>query len=355
VRLADVAARSGVSEATVSRVLNNKPGVSDVQRRAILTALEVLGYERPARVRPKQAGLVGLIVPELSNPVFPMYAQIIETALAASGYTAVLCTQTPDGAGEDEYVGMLLERGVSGIIFVSGMHASEDSDPRRYVALRERGVPIVLINGFVAGVDAPFLSCDDATGVDLCVEHLAGLGHRRIGLAMGPALYVPSRRKADAFHAALRRYVDPPPTAEELDEPVEWSDFTADGGARATARLLDRGATAVICGSDVMALGAVRAARSRGLRLPAELSIIGSDDNPVLDYTDPPLSSVRQPVREISQAAARTLLNEIAGSPAPRAEYIFRPELVLRQSTAPPGGVARPVRPRRSTASGWSP
>lgn len=350
-RLADVAARSGVSEATVSRVLNNKPGVSEVQRRAILTALDVLGYERPARMRVKQAGLIGLIVPELSNPVFPMYAQIIETALAAHGYTAVLCTQTPQGVGEDEYVRMLLERGVCGIVFVSGGHASQDGDPRRYVALRDRGVPIVLINGYVPGVDAAFLSCDDATGMDLCVEHLAALGHRRIGLAMGPATFIPSRRKSDAFHAALRRYLDPAPTAEEAGNPVEWSDFSADGGARATAVLLDRGATAVICGSDVMALGAIRAARSRGLRLPADLSIIGSDDNPVLDYIDPPLTSVRQPVREISEAAARTLLNEIAGSPAPRAEFMFRPELIVRQSTAAVGG-PRPVRPRRSATSG---
>lgn len=338
VRLADVAARSGVSEATVSRVLNNKPGVSEAQRRAILTALEVLGYERPSRMRGRQAGLIGLIVPELTNPVFPLYAQIIETALAAHGFTAVLCTQTPDGVHEDEYVRMLLDRGVSGIVFVSGIHANVDTDPGRYGALRERGLPIVLINGYVPGLDAPFLSCDDATGIEVSVEHLARLGHKRIGLAMGPARYVPARRKAEAFHAAMRRHVDPPPSPESISSLVEWSIFTTEGGADATAALLDRGITAIICGSDVMALGAIRAARARGLLLPRDLSIVGCDDNPVLDFIDPPLTTVRQPVREISEAAARALLDEIAGTPAPRAEFMFRPSLVLRSSTAPPSG-----------------
>ncbi len=336
VRLADVAARSGVSEATVSRVLNGKPGVSEAQRKAILRALEELGYERPARVRGKAAGLIGLIVPELSNPVFPLFAQTIETALAAHGYTTVLCTQTPDGVHEDSYVGMLLERGVAGIVFVSGIHANVDTDLARYRALRERGLPIVLVNGYQPGVDAPFLSCDDATGVDLAVEHLAGLGHRRIGLAMGPARYVPSRRKIEGFHAAMRRHLDPAPTSEEVAALVETTVFSAEGGADATAALLDRGVTAVVCGSDVMAFGALRAARARGLYRPEELSVVGSDDTAVLEFIDPPLTSVRQPVRDISAAAVRALLDEIAGRPAPRAEYMFRPVLVVRGSTAPP-------------------
>ena len=338
VRLADVAARSGVSEATVSRVLNHKPGVSAPNRRAVLLAVEVLGYERPARVRAMKAGLVGLIVPELDNPVFPLFAQGIETALARHGYTPVLCTQTRDGIHEDEYVRMLLEHNVAGIVFVSGYHANLDTDPARYTRLRENGVPIVLVNGYRPGVDAPFLSTDDATAIDLSVRHLAGLGHRRIGLAVGPDRYLPARRKIAAFRAALQEHADPaigPRAAEAL---IERTVFSIEGGSTATEALVARGATAVIYGSDVMALGAIRAGRRLGIRLPQDLSIIGSDDITLSEFTEPPLTTVRQPVTEMGEAATRVLLEEIAGNPAPRAEYMFRPELVVRESTCPPAG-----------------
>ncbi|HCU49172.1 MAG TPA: LacI family transcriptional regulator, partial [Micromonosporaceae bacterium] len=119
-RLSDIAQQAEVSEATVSRVLNDRPGVSSETRQAVLTALDVLGYERPARLRKRSAGLVGLVVPELDNPIFPAFAQIIESSLAQQGFTPVLCTQTPGGVTEDEYVEMLLDRQVSGIVFVSG-------------------------------------------------------------------------------------------------------------------------------------------------------------------------------------------------------------------------------------------
>src|SRR5690606_33820750 len=146
-RLADIAAQAGVSEATVSRVLNERPGVSRQTVQAVLTALDVLGYERPVRLRRRSAGLVGLVLPELDNPVFPAFAQVIETACAQHGYTPVLCTQTPGGVSEDEYVEMLLDRGVSGVVFVSGLHADTSTDVARYQKLTGRRLPIVLVNG----------------------------------------------------------------------------------------------------------------------------------------------------------------------------------------------------------------
>ncbi|MGN6635239.1 MAG: LacI family DNA-binding transcriptional regulator, partial [Oryzihumus sp.] len=174
-RLADIAEQADVSEATVSRVLNGKPGVAESTRQAVLTALDLLGYDRPSRLRRKSAGLVGLVMPELTNPIFPAFAQIIETALARHGYTPVLCTQTPGGVHEDDYVQMLLDRGVAGIIYVSGLHADSSTDPQRYVKLRERGLPIVLVNGFLEGIDAPFISNDDVASMELALTHLVHL------------------------------------------------------------------------------------------------------------------------------------------------------------------------------------
>src|SRR3954466_5429385 len=170
-RMADIARQAQVSEATVSRVINDRPGVSSDTRQAGLTALDVLGYERPERLRKRSAGLVGLVVPELENPIFPAFAQAIESALAQQGYTPVLCTQTPGGVTEDEYVEMLLDRQVSGIVFVSGLSADTTADPERYRKLLARPLPIVLITGYVDSVEAPFISCDDRAAAELAVSH----------------------------------------------------------------------------------------------------------------------------------------------------------------------------------------
>nr|WP_240942171.1 LacI family DNA-binding transcriptional regulator [Planosporangium thailandense] len=328
--MADIAVQAGVSEATVSRVLNDKPGVSTETRQAVLTALDVLGYQRPERLRKRSAGLVGLVVPELDNPIFPAFAQLIESSLAQSGYTAVLCTQTPGGVTEDEYVEMLLDRQVAGIMFVSGLNADTTADPDRYRKLISRPLPVAFINGYVEGVEAPFISCDDRAAGEAAVRHLASLGHRRIGLISGPSRFLPVQRKLAGYRETMRELF-----GESGEDLVELSLFGVEGGDAAAGRLLDRGVTAIVCGSDLMALGAIRAARSRGLDVPGDVSVVGYDGSPLMTFTDPPLTTIRQPVRDMSVAAVRALVDEIAGDPAPNSEYIFRPELVVRGSTAP--------------------
>ncbi|GAA2737686.1 LacI family DNA-binding transcriptional regulator [Pedococcus aerophilus] len=328
-RLADIAVHADVSEATVSRVLNGKPGVAESTREAVLHSLDVLGYDRPSRLRRKSADLVGLIVPELTNPIFPAFAQIIETALARHQFTPVLCTQTPGGVHEDEYVQMLLDRGVAGIIYVSGQHADVTEDTDRYAALRERGLPIVLVNGYQQGIDAPFISNDDVASMELALTHLVQLGHTRIGLAIGPDRFVPVIRKIAGFRSSMHTLLG----RDDVEELIERTMFSVEGGDTAGARLLDKGCTAVVCGSDLMALGAIRAARRAGLRVPEDFSVVGYDDSPLIAFTDPPLTTVRQSVQPMAEAAVRALLDEIRGEPTPRAEYVFRPELVVRAST----------------------
>jgi DNA-binding LacI/PurR family transcriptional regulator len=332
-RLADVARQAGVSEATVSRVLNNRPGVSANARQVVLTALDVLGFERPERLRKRSAGLVGLVIPELDNPVFPTFAQMIETALSQHGFTPVLCTQMPGGTTEDEYVEMLLGQQVSGIIFVSSRNSDSTADPERYRRLVARRLPIVGINGYIPGIQAPFVSCDDRIAGEYAVRHLAALGHRRIGFASGPRRFIPVQRRLAGFEETMRELFDC--GDEELTELTTLSPFGVEGGHVAADRLLDRGATALVCGSDLMALGAIRAARARGRRVPADVSVIGHDDSPLMPFTDPPLTTLRQPVRAMSAAAVSALVDEIGGHPSPHSEYLFRPELVVRSSTGP--------------------
>lgn len=340
IRLVDLAEQAGVSTATVSRVLNGKSGVSAAAHEQVLTALDQLGYERPPRLSAKTSELIGLIVPELENPIFPAFAQAIEGALSRNGYTPLLCTQRPGGITEDEYVAMLLEHKVAGIIFVSGLHADSSADTMRYQRIVSLGLPIVLINGYNKQIDVPFVSDDDLTAMDLAVGHLMSLGHKDIGLAIGPERFVPTQRKIEGFTRAISRRTGHAPAPGAVNRSL----FSVEGGHAAAGQLLDEGMTAIICGSDLMALGAIRAVADRGLRVPDDVSVVGYDDSPLISFTNPPLTTVRQSVRAMGEAAVTMLIEEIQGIDKNHNEFLFRPELIVRGSTgaAPSSSHARP-------------
>ncbi|WP_329458185.1 LacI family DNA-binding transcriptional regulator [Streptomyces sp. NBC_01497] len=331
-RLAGIAAHAGVSEATVSRVLNGRPGVAPGTRTTVLAALDALGYAHPVRERGRGGALIGLVMPELDNPVFPALAQAIGTALTRQGCTPVLATQAQEGSAEDELTAMLVERGVRGVIVVSGQHADTTADMGRYERLRAQGVPFVLVDGFSPEVRAPFISPDDRAAVRLAMTHLVALGHRRVGLAVGPTRFVPVIRKTEAFLDAAGALLGQP--KNEAEKLIGHSLFTLEGGQAAASALLDAGCTALVCASDMMALGAIRAVRQRGLDVPRDVSVVGYDDSPLMAFTDPPLTTIRKPVPAMGEAAVRSLLEEIAGTPAPHSEFMFLPELVVRGSTA---------------------
>jgi len=327
-RLAEVAKKVGVSEATVSRVLNGKPGVSDGTRDAVLTALDVLGYERPSKLRGRRARLIGLVLPEVQNPIFPALAEVIGANLAQRGFTPVLCARTAGGLSEANYVDMLLEQHASGVVFTGGNFAEAAANHDHYRLLRARGVPVVLINALVNNLGFPCVSTDDGSAASQAFTHLSALGHERIGLVLGPEDHMPSRRKLAAFTEAAQR-------ARMTVAPVEHALFTLEGGQAATTRMLRQGVTGVICASDVLALGAIRAARRAGLTVPGDVSVIGYDDSAWLNCTDPPLTTVRQPIQSMGGAAVALLVNQMETVLAHPEELLFEPELVVRASTGP--------------------
>ncbi|MEV8038302.1 LacI family DNA-binding transcriptional regulator [Streptomyces sp. NPDC086182] len=324
-RLAQVAKKVGVSEATVSRVLNGKPGVSDSTRQAVLSALDVLGYERPTQLRGERARLVGLVLPELQNPIFPAFAEVIGAALAQLGLTPVLCTQTKGGVSEADYVELLLQQQVSGVVFAGGLYAQADAPHDHYRQLADRNIPVVLVNAAIEHLGFPCVSCDDAVAVEQAWRHLDSLGHERIGLVLGPGDHMPSGRKLAAARAL---------SPGLPDEYVARAMFSLEGGQAAATRLLDRGVTGIICASDPLALGAVRAARRRGLSVPGEISVVGYDDSAFMNCTEPPLTTVRQPIEAMGRAAVELLSAQIGGSSVTAEELLFEPELVVRGSTA---------------------
>jgi LacI family transcriptional regulator, repressor for deo operon, udp, cdd, tsx, nupC, and nupG len=335
-RLAEVAKKVGVSEATVSRVLNGKAGVSETTREAVLTALDVLGYERPTQLRGERARLVGLVLPELQNPIFPALAEVIGGALAQRGFTPVLCTRSAGGLSEADYVSMLVEQQVSGMVFTGG-HCAELAAPHdHYGLLHSRGIPVVLLNAAVDSLGFPRASTDDHTAAQQAFRHLVSLGHQRIGLVVGPEDHVPSRRRLAAFLAEVQR-------AGLTVAPVEHALFSLESGQAATTRMLRHGVTGVICGSDVLALGAIRAVRRAGLTVPGDVSVVGYDDSAFMNSTDPPLTTVRQPIEAIGKAAVALLVSQIESTSVYPEELLFEPELVVRGSTgpAPAAGPAR--------------
>jgi LacI family transcriptional regulator, repressor for deo operon, udp, cdd, tsx, nupC, and nupG len=328
-KLADVAKQAGVSEATVSRVLNGRPGISDSTREAVLTALDVIGYERPTHLRVRRARMVGLVVPELQNPIFPALAEVVAGALAQRGFNAVLCTRT-GSMSEAEYVEMLLERQVSGMIFAGGQYAEADAPHEHYTRLLRLRLPVVLVNAAAEHLDFPRVSTDDAVAMEQAHAHLAYLGHERIGLVLGPPDHVPSARKLAAFERAVVRASGEPLPAEL----VERTRFSIEGGHAAAARLIGQQVTGIICASDPLALGAIRAAKRAGLGVPTDLSVVGYDDSAFMSCTDPPLTTVRQPIDAIGRAAVEMLAGQIEGAPIAADELFFEPEIVARGSTA---------------------
>ncbi len=348
IRLQDVSALAGVSEATVSRVMNGKEGVRATTRDRVLGVLAELGYAPRALHPSPHAGVIGLIVPELDNPIFPKFVQTVEARVLSSGYLCVLCCATRVGATEDDYLESLIERRVAGVIVISGRHADTRADHSIYDEITSRGIALVTINGAMAPDESgappvPSVSTDDHGATVIAYRHLRESGHERIGLLIGPTCYMPVQRKLAGFRsAALADGV-----AGDLDDRVIETIFTLDGGFTGAQRLLDNGITGIVAASDMMALGAIRAVRERGLEVPTDVSVVGFDDTELMRFTDPPLTTVHQAVTRIVDHAVDILFAQIQSQPYDRSERLVPGELILRGTTARAPSAPSSGAPRR--------
>ena len=328
--MADIAVHAGVSTATVSRVFNGVGQVSDETRRKVLTAIDELGYDRPAPERTPDTPTIGVIVPELTNPIFAAFAHHLQEEVARAGGIAMIRSQTPGATSEFDHLSSLLEHRVSGLIFVSGRHADLLADLGPYHEVVARSIPLVTINGARAEIPAPDFSTDDTLGIRAAVTHLHELGHSRIALLTGRTHIVPALRKAEAFTQVMEELVgDRSPIIEETF-------YTYEAAAAHTNGLIERGATAIVTGSDLQALGAIRTITSLGLSVPEDISVIGFDDSFLMSHLSPGLTTVHQPVPAIVAAAVRNLFEALATPDyTPKhADYVFSPDLVVRATTA---------------------
>lgn len=328
--MADIAAHAGVSTATVSRVFNGVGQVSDETRRKVLTAIDELGYDRPTPERTPDTPTIGVIVPELTNPIFAAFAHHLQEEVARAGGIAMIRSQTPGATSEFDHLSSLLEHRASGLIFVSGRHADLLADLGPYHEVVARSIPLVTINGTRVEIPAPDFSTDDTLGIRAAVTHLHELGHSRIALLTGRTHIVPALRKAEAFTQVMEELVgDHSPIIEETF-------YTYEAAAAHTNGLIERGVTAIVTGSDLQALGAIRTITSLGLSVPEDISVIGFDDSFLMSHLSPGLTTVHQPVPAIVAAAVRNLFEALATPDytPEHADYVFSPDLVVRATTA---------------------
>ncbi len=328
--LREVARRAGVSVATASRVANGSFAVRPETRDRVERAMRELLYVPPARHA--ATGLIGVLVPELANPIFPALAQAIETRAAPDGLASILCNTREAAFREVDYVHMLLDRRVEGMIFISSEMTNMRGDHGHYLKLVEEGARIVFVNGGLPSLDIPSVGVDEHAAGELATQHLIDLGHERIGFVAGPEHYLPTQFKNAGRLAVLR--------AAGLDnrELVAHADFGVEGGRRALRHLLARESppTAVICSSDMIAIGVLQEAQRGGVRIPEDLSVVGFDGIDSTTWSVPPLTTVEQPIQQIAEAAVDVLQTLIRDPGSTLPNLLFRPRLRVRASTAAP-------------------
>jgi LacI family transcriptional regulator len=332
--LQDVAVAAGVHAATASRALNPATrGLvnADTARRVIKVA-EQLGY-RPNPIarglKTAKSGTVGIVIPDLTNPLFPPIVRGIEEILEPAGYSGLIVNTDNDPGREQWQIELLRSRQVEGLIVATALVAHPLMEQ-----LHRDGVVMVMVNRRTEGVDVPSITPDDAAGVEQAVRHLAALGHTRIAHVAGPPNTSTGIIRARAFRGAVRDLgLD-----DDLALVTTTDSWSESAGAEGLRRLLDAGSdfTAVSAGNDLIALGCYDVFRERGIECPAEMSIVGFNDMPFVDKLHPPLTTVAIPHQQIGAEAARLLLDAIADPTRPARSVQLPLALVLRGSTAPP-------------------
>lgn len=331
-RIQDVARIAGVHPSTVSRVLS--PATRGLVSQAVAARIESLARELgyvpdpvAAGLRTRRSATIGVLIPDIANPVFPLILRGIEAALAEAGYTAIIANTDNEAARARAALARLAARRIDGVLISTATRRDALIEQCRKLEL-----PAILVNRTADGGKVSAVINDDRAGIALAVEHLLALGHRHLGHVAGPGNISTGQTRRAGFIAAIKARGLPAPPVAVADS------YSIAAGERACARLLDMGRhiSAIVAANDLLALGCYDELARRGLACPRAVSVTGFNDMAFADRFDPPLTSVRIPHRVMGAEAARLLLAQIADPRAPRQEIKLQPELVVRGSTAAP-------------------
>lgn len=309
----DVSRKARVSVATVSRVLNNQPGYSEETRQRVLAAIEALGYQPNQVARglvSRKTRTIGVMFPTVSSMFSAALLQGIEGEAHLRDYGVFVCNIGEHGNRFDRVIGMLAEKRVDGLLFVSEW-LSESFAER----LGELNIPVVLVSTGGPGSPFPYVKADDFRAAFQATTHLLQSGHRRIGMVSGPPQdAIAGGPRIEGYRHALREYGLVP-----SDRDIAVGRFDFHSGLEAAEQLLDRvpDLTAVFAASDEMAAGVLACCYRRGIRVPDTLSVIGYDNLAVAEMTSPPLTTVAQPLEQMGRTAMEMLLAMLDGAPVP--------------------------------------
>jgi LacI family transcriptional regulator len=337
VTIRDVARLAEVHPGTVSRALNEQTRALVNQETAarVLRAADQLGY-RPNPIarglKTNRSYTVGVMIPDLTNPLFPPIVRGIEDQLGNAGYTPLIVNTDNDPERERSHIEAMLARQVDGFIA-----ATARLDVELLHEAAAGGTPLVLVNRSLEDGSLPAVTVDDRRGIALAVDHVVKLGHRRIGHVAGPQNVSTGHRRYMGFLEAM--------AAEGLEvagDYVSFADaFTESEGVRACRQVMAHAprVTAIVAANDRLAIGCYDALDAQGLACPEDLSIVGFNDMPFIERLRPPLTSVRIPQREIGSVAADLLLEQLRDGAVPPREILLEPSLIVRGSTAAPSAV----------------
>jgi LacI family transcriptional regulator len=338
VTIRDVAQRAGVNMSTVSRALNPETRhlISDEAVVRVIEAAKALGYRQNKLASALTRGrsqIIGVLLPDIENAVFPPIVCGIEERLAAEGYAVLIADASGTASDRERILEQMFGRQVDGLVVAT---ASRDDQVVRRCILEH--VPVVLVNRGEDHRLAPEVVNDDFHSMRLAVDHLVALGHRRIAHVAGPlSLQTGYTRWQGLQIAAQQHRLTSVPM-------VEAGEYAREPGRLACNELLKRyrATTAVIASNDLLALGCYDAIAAAGLQCPRDISIVGHNDIPLLDMVNPPLTTLRIQHREMGRQAARLLLERISSPDARPVRITLSPELVVRKSTGAPRAASRP-------------
>lgn len=335
----DVARLAGVSIATVSRVLNGAGPVSDHTRQRVMQAVAELGFQPNGLARAlhsKRTCTVALLVPDISNPYYPELSRGVEDVASEHGYSVVICNTYARLDKLDDYVRVLGEKRVDGLILAGG--ALEDEPPPAF----DPRVWSAVVGVGYRGAAFPGVGIDNQQAAYEATAHLLGLGHRRIGFIGGPLARLTVRERVRGYERCLREHGVPADPAL-----VGAGDFRPAGGYAVTRGWLGLGdpPTAIFAANDRMAIGAIAAIMDAGLRVPEDVAVVGFDDTPVSPYVRPALTTVAVPAYELGAVAMRQLLGLLGIGPSTEHTTLLPARLVIRASS---GGARAQASPRRA-------
>ncbi|MFO1068032.1 MAG: LacI family DNA-binding transcriptional regulator [Geminicoccaceae bacterium] len=322
----DVARAAGVSTATVSAVLNDTAFVSPALRQRVEAAVAKLGYAPHSIARSLKRGrtqLLGLMIPDITNPFFTELVHVVEVAAHRAGYGVLLCDSGQDPAKERSYLQLMRSHRVDGLVLCPV------GDGGLAEPARAGGMPLVMVDRLVPGLEADVVLMDNYAAGLAATRHLVNLGHRRIGAVAGPAGLEPADERLRGFREALALR-----GLAVRDGDIRHGNFEEEGAYLASLELLGGTSrpTALFVANNHMLIGVMRAVANLAMSCPADISVAAVDDFPWANAFTPRLTTVRQPVAAMGETALRLLLERLAGGDGPPRRIVLPAELVIRDS-----------------------